>query len=65
MTLADLTALAEKMGATVIPDDAGEDHEVIFCATSFERFTDALYRQGMAAGLDLAIIALQNDERRQ
>ena len=65
MNLADLTAMAEKLGATVIPDDDGGDHEVIFCATSFERFTDALYRQGMAGGLELAIIALQNDERRQ
>ncbi len=27
MNLADLTAMAEKLGATVIPDDAGEDHE--------------------------------------
>ena len=53
MTLQELGELAEKLGATVIPDEH-DGPEFIFCADSFERFTDAVYMAGTDHGLGLA-----------
>ena len=53
MTLQELAELAEEVGATVIPDEH-DGPEIIFCADSFERFTDAVFMRGTDHGLALA-----------
>lgn len=53
MTLQQLAELAEKLGATIIPDDA-DGPEFIFDCEAFERFTDAVFLYGTDHGLLLA-----------
>lgn len=53
MTLEELHKLAEECGGLLIPDDL-DGPEVIFDIDAFEKFTDAVYRQGTMFGLDLA-----------
>lgn len=53
MTLQELRRLAEVLGATVIPDDV-DGPEFVFDSESFERFTDAVFRQGLDFGLQVA-----------
>lgn len=53
MTLEELHRLAEECGGLLIPDDL-DGPEVIFDIDAFEKFADAVYRQGTMFGLDLA-----------
>ena len=53
MTLDQLGKVAVACGATIIPDEI-DGPEFVFDSESFERFTDAVFRQGLDFGLQVA-----------
>jgi hypothetical protein len=53
MTLQELGELAERLGATVIPDEV-DGPEFIFDADQFEAFADAIFMAGTDHGLSFA-----------
>jgi hypothetical protein len=59
VTLLELQAFAESLGALIVPDEH-DGPEIIFDSQAFESFADGVFQAGLTEGLKIAQTIVDN-----